>query len=322
MSPTFTASAPAKVNLLLRCGQPDEKGYHQLFTVFHSLNLRETVSLTPREDGKITVTNQPADLSQSAITCPPELDELPAEKHLAVRAVKLIQDTYGIKTGADLVVTKAVPVAGGMAGGSADAAAALWAAKHAFGLSVPKVELLPLARQLGADVPACLLGEILLGTGYGDHLKLLGPVPQRYWVMATNQTGLSTPLVFQQADRHPEQLAAELPTEISEAELKLLQGTDSSDTWTDFLELLENDLTLPALELRPDLAAPLAGVNALKDVDQQPLTRAILSGSGPTLAAPALDLPSAQKIAQTFQTYPGIERCYILQGPVPGAQLH
>jgi len=177
-----TASAPGKVNLLLRAGRPDADGFHPLVTVFECLDLRETVRVrTSRTPGiRVRTTVRRPDGSTD-LQAGAELDALPTERHLAVRAARLLQRLAATgpwaqtSSGVSIEVDKRVPVAGGMAGGSADAAATLVACNELWGLGLDGERLQALGRTLGADVPACLVGGIALGTGRGDHMTLLRP---------------------------------------------------------------------------------------------------------------------------------------------------
>ncbi|MBV7364178.1 4-(cytidine 5'-diphospho)-2-C-methyl-D-erythritol kinase [Actinomycetaceae bacterium TAE3-ERU4] len=315
---SVTASAPAKVNLILKCGLPEEEtGYHHLFTVFHSLNLRETVRFIPRADRGFTISDRYLGESGQELPIPSTLKEMPPEKHLALRAAQILFDKFDLPGGGQIEVSKRVPVAGGMAGGSADAAASLVAVNTAYDLGLSPKELAVIGRELGADVPACLLGEVTVGTGRGDRLHTLSKMPSRIWVMGINQKGLATPQVFKQADKNPENLSIRLPQDLTEKEKQVLAG----ENWEEFLALLVNDLQAPALVLRPDLISPLQAVNALYTQNGQRLTQAIISGSGPTIAAPARNLDQAKVIAQTLLSCEGIERTLILDGPSEPAKI-
>ncbi|MDN6566047.1 MAG: 4-(cytidine 5'-diphospho)-2-C-methyl-D-erythritol kinase [Actinomyces sp.] len=175
-----TASAPGKVNLVLRAGVPDSRGYHPLVTVFECVELRETVRVrTTRSPGvRVHTTVRRADGSVDAKVCA-EMDALPPARHLAARAARSMQRLAAAgpwaqtAAGVEITVDKRVPVAGGMAGGSADAAATLVACNELWDLGLDADHLQALGRTLGADVPACLVGGIALGTGRGDHMRLL-----------------------------------------------------------------------------------------------------------------------------------------------------
>ena len=184
--------APGKVNLFLSCGARGPDGYHPLTTVFQAVRLIETVTARRQAvaaRGRVTLTIEGG---------PPGLPV--DERNLAVRAALLLARTTGVREGVDLLLRKRVPVAGGMAGGSADAAAALVACNALWGTGLPLPELSALAARLGADVPFPLTGATAVGSGRGD---LVTPIMTRgsyHWVFALAEDGLSTPAVFRRFD--------------------------------------------------------------------------------------------------------------------------
>lgn len=239
------ASAPGKVNTYLAVGPPEDDGYHPLTSIFMAISLREWVELRPTEgtfldEGVRSVKtvgySLPADggdpVFDAALT--EDLADLDPDIHLAARAVRAVFEegaghaNLGLLPAVDVVVHKTIPVAGGMAGGSADAAAALVAANKILKSTLPKesassraglsraglsragvsraglspAELEVLGASLGADVPACLVGGLALGLGRGDEMRLLTPGSEKpqptswWWVARVAQTGLSTPEVF------------------------------------------------------------------------------------------------------------------------------
>nr|WP_236842374.1 4-(cytidine 5'-diphospho)-2-C-methyl-D-erythritol kinase [Boudabousia tangfeifanii] len=323
------ASAPGKVNLLLRCQAPDTVGeYHQLFTVFQALSLRESVLVRVRDDQEITLSQLAENQAGDALELDPELVDLAPEKHLAYRAVHAFQAAANLPFGADILVVKRVPVAGGMAGGSADAAAALIAANEAFQAGWNLDELEVLATTLGADVPFCLHGENALGTNRGDELQSLPAGEKRWWVMVTNQQGLSTPAVFRAADElhwqaqaqgRPElELPTSLPNELPKQlchDLLESQNGDPQD-WKRFGSALQNDLMIPALSLREDVHQLLQFAWGLP----VPL-HAFISGSGPTIAIAVPDEAAAKIVQAEMSQQPGVAQALILTGPEPGGRV-
>ena len=206
------ASAPGKVNLTLRVGAPTPDGYHPLVTVFESLALRETVTVRTSKTPGVrveTIAYLPDGSVDEATTR--AMAELDPDAHLAVRAARVLQRLAAAgpwastAAGLSIRVDKRVPVAGGMAGGSADAAAALVACNELWELGLGDEQLHAIGRSLGADVPACLAGGIALGTGRGDHMSVLREggeaVAQHHWVVLLSREGLSTPSVFREFDR-------------------------------------------------------------------------------------------------------------------------
>ncbi len=176
--------ATGKVNLSLTVGRRREDGYHPLATVFQAVSLLEEVVATPAQDVTVEVTGPQADLVPTDDT------------NIAVRAARLLAGVTGTEAGVQLAIHKEVPVAGGMAGGSADAAAALVACDALWGTGLPRTELARLAAELGSDVPFALHGGTAVGTGRGH---LLSPVLSRgeyHWAVGLAPRGLSTPDVY------------------------------------------------------------------------------------------------------------------------------
>lgn len=316
----ITASAPAKVNLTLRVGEPGADGYHPLVSVFEALDLRENVTVrTSRSPGiRVETTALSPDGRIDAATTR-MMRELPADSHLAVRAAKALQRLAmsgpwaHTAAGLDIRVDKRIPVAGGMAGGSADAAAALLACNELWELGLDGQQLELLGRSLGADVPACLMGGIALGTGRGDHMEPLdtGTAPRHHWAIALAHEGLPTPGVFRALDEAGGPGGSWRPLERpDEAQIRALTGAAE-----DLAPVLVNDLQDTALRMRPELAGTM---RAARDAGALAV---ILSGSGPSIAALAEDEERAGRLAETLSAAPGVARAFTARGPVPGARL-
>ena len=319
-----TASAPGKVNLVLRAGAPTADGYHPLATVFEALDLRETVTVrTTRTPGTTveTVAHLPGGGIDRATT--ELMRAVPARSHLAVRAARAMQRLAAAgpwaSTAAGLAirVDKRVPVAGGMAGGSADAAATLVACNELWGLGLGPDRLERIGRALGADVPACLTGGIALGTGRGDRMAPLEcPGPRHHWVIALAHEGLSSADVFAEFDRAAQGAPAPAPA---------AQGAPAAPTDEELADLtgparlagprLVNDLTAAALSLRPELGGTLNAARAAGAL------AAIVSGSGPTVAALASSPDHADEIAERLAAAPAVARVLTATGPAPGARV-
>ena len=237
--------APGKVNLFLSVGAPGPDGYHPLTTVFQAVRLIETVTArrqSAQDHGTVTLTLEE-----------PDADVPVDESNLAVRAATLLAQTTGVSEGVDLLLRKRVPVAGGMAGGSADAAAALVACNALWGTGLSLPELSALAARLGADVPFPLTGATAVGSGRGD---LVTPIMTRgayHWVFALAEEGLSTPAVFRRFD---ELTGGGQPTvrDVPEALTAALRAGDARA----LAGSLHNDLQAAALDLRPELAEVIA----------------------------------------------------------------
>nr|WP_315281031.1 4-(cytidine 5'-diphospho)-2-C-methyl-D-erythritol kinase [uncultured Actinomyces sp.] len=316
------ASAPGKVNLTLRVGAPTPDGYHPLVTVFEALNLRETVTVrTSKTPGvRVETIAYLRDGSVDEATTRAMADVDPAT-HLAVRAARVLQRLAAAgpwastAAGLSIRVDKRVPVAGGMAGGSADAAAALVACNELWDLGLGDEQLHAIGRSLGADVPACLAGGIALGTGRGDHMSVLregdeaGAESQHHWVMLLAHEGLSTPSVFREFDRVDAAGAPALAEPTPEEITALCGGPE------ELRHCLVNDLQAPALRLRPELAETIA---AATDAGALAVT---LSGSGPTVAALARDAEHARALAATLSDAPTVARAIPTHGPALGARI-
>ena len=316
------ASAPGKVNLTLRVGAPTPDGYHPLVTVFEALNLRETVTVrTSKTPGvRVETIAYLPDGSVDEATTRAMADVDPAT-HLAVRAARVLQRLAAAgpwastAAGLSIRVDKRVPVAGGMAGGSADAAAALVACNELWDLGLGDEQLHAIGRSLGADVPACLAGGIALGTGRGDHMSVLregdeaGAEYQHHWVMLLAHEGLSTPSVFREFDRVDAAGAPALAEPTPEEITALCGGPE------ELRHCLVNDLQAPALRLRPELAETIA---AATDAGALAVT---LSGSGPTVAALARDAEHARALAATLSETPTVARAIPTHGPACGARI-
>lgn len=299
MSLNVSAIAHGKINLHLGVSAAREDGYHDLETVFQSVALQESVTLTEvASDKNATVTVDGHD----AHLVPTD------ESNLAVRAVAAVQEKVAASLGTTrdsvpavaIHINKGVPVAGGMAGGSADAAAALIAAVEYYGSRHPETrdalvlshdEQHQIATGLGADVPFCVLGGTALGTGRGDELVSVMARGPYYWAIATDKRGLSTPKVFAQFDAQREAEAAQQKERKRAGSTDdLLRALHSGDP-RDLAPLLVNDLQAPAISLLPSLRETLA---AAKEAEA---LASIVSGSGPTIAMLCRDEEHAIDVA-------------------------
>ena len=316
------ASAPGKVNLTLRVGAPTPDGYHPLVTVFEALNLRETVTVRTSKTPGVrveTVAYLPDGSVDEATTR--AMEDVDPATHLAVRAARVLQRLAAAgpwastAAGLSIRVDKRVPVAGGMAGGSADAAAALVACNELWDLGLGDEQLHAIGRSLGADVPACLAGGIALGTGRGDHMSVLregdeaGAEYQHHWVMLLAHEGLSTPSVFREFDRVDAAGAPALADPTPEEITALCAGPE------ELRHCLVNDLQAPSLRLRPELADTIASA---KEAGALAVT---LSGSGPTVAALARDAEHARTLTATLSDAPTVARAIPTHGPACGARI-
>lgn len=187
---SVTVRVPAKVNVQLAVGAARPDGFHDLANVFLAVGLYDEVTVTPSPDGL-------------RVTCEgPDAGQVPLDRtNLAARAALLLAERYGRDTDVHIHIAKDIPVAGGMAGGSADGAGALLACDTLWGTGAPRAELLDICAELGSDVPFSLVGGAALGTGRGEKLTALEVGGTFHWVFAMAARGLSTPAVFREFDR-------------------------------------------------------------------------------------------------------------------------
>lgn len=289
---------PAKVNLALKVGPLGEDGFHPLGTVFHAVSVYDDLEATPAQDITIDLRGEGADV-------------LPRdEANLAVRAAQLLRETYGVDHGAAMSVMKTIPVAGGMAGGSADAAAALLACAMLWDLDTQPEDLHELASQLGSDVPFALVGGTARGTGRGTELVPMISRGSYHWVLAMAQEGLGTPGVYRRFDQMHAAGEIEPTTEIPTALMNALATGDVAGVG----KALVNDLERPAISLRPELGEVLAHGR------EAGVLGAMLSGSGPTCAFLVGSEEQAMDLVIHLKAHPSVWAVRRAVGPVPGAR--
>ena len=214
MNAAVRVRVPAKVNLCLAVGATDADGYHELATVFQALSLFDDLEASRAKPGEFRLTFR----GEGAAFLPTD------GQNLAVRAARALAHRFDVAdAGVEMQIRKRIPVAGGMAGGSADAAAVLVACNHLWGCGATDAELAELGATLGADVPFALLGGTALGSGRGEVLEPIATQGSYHWALALSHTGLSTPAVFRQFDAmNPEAR----PTEVDR---DLLDGLAAGD---------------------------------------------------------------------------------------------
>jgi len=298
-SPTpVTARVPAKVNLELRIGPLEADGYHSLSTVFHAVDLHDQVTVRAAEQWSVTTTGVGAGVVPDDGT------------NLAVRAAQLLAERIGTDERLAIEIDKKIPVAGGMAGGSADAAAALVAVDAFWDSGFSPRELQDMAAELGSDVPFAIEGGTAIGSGRGEHLV---PVLGRgvfEWVFALHHQGLSTPAVYAECDRLRDGRRVPEP-EPNSALMAALRAGDVDALAAN----LQNDLQDAACSLMPKLTdtmtTGLAG-GALG---------AIVSGSGPTVAFLCADRTSALDLMVTLSASTVCDEVVSATGPVHGAHV-
>lgn len=293
-----TVAAPAKVNLQLSVGPRRSDGFHELATVYQAVDVHDEVTLSAAPHTTLRVEGVGV-----------EVVDVPTDgRNLALRAVAMLAEHAGVTDGHVAVhIRKRIPVAGGMAGGSADAAAALLAADTLWQLGTPRADLLRLAGRLGSDVPFALVGGTAAGIGRGERVEPLADAGSYWWLVLPSGGGLSTPEVYAELDRLRGNGGAD-PV-LSEQLLTALAAGDPRRV----AAALGNDLQEPALRLRPDLA------RVLRAAAQPPALTALVSGSGPTCLALAADPPEAEELSDRLRA--AGHEVLLARGPVPGAHV-
>ncbi|MGW3095705.1 4-(cytidine 5'-diphospho)-2-C-methyl-D-erythritol kinase [Streptomyces sp. NPDC001102] len=295
---SVTVRVPAKVNVQLAVGAARPDGFHDLANVFLAVGLYDEVTVTPAEE--LRVTCEGADAPQ-----------VPLDRtNLAARAAIALAERRGIEPAVHLHIAKDIPVAGGMAGGSADGAGALLACDALWRTGASRAELLAICAELGSDVPFSLVGGAALGTGRGEQLTALEVGGTFHWVFAMAGRGLSTPAVFREFDRLTEGL--EVPEPVASQELLDALAKGDADA---LAAAVSNDLQPAALSLFPELADTLATGRAAGAL------AALVSGSGPTTAFLARDARSAAKVAEALEASGTCRTVRTTSGPAPGATV-
>ena len=304
MNPRIHVRVPAKINLCLGVGASREDGFHPLATVYQAVDLCDEVRVSVRDDAELTVVvnrdGQPVDDGSVPV----------GRDNIAIKAAVLLREHVGRPDlGADIVIRKEIPVAGGMAGGSADAAATLVACNEAWGLGITREALEPLAAELGSDVPFLLHGGNALGSGRGEQVNQILSRGTFHWVAVTSHEGLSTAAVYREFDRLN-------PVGVTEPVVapELLAALRSGDV-KELGAALSNDLTPAALSLRPDLLDVMDMGMSLGAV------ATLLSGSGPTVLFLARDPAHSEELA-TLLSASGVGSDVIQAfGPVHGVRF-
>ncbi len=289
---------PAKINLSLHVGPAGDDGFHDIATVFQAVSLFDDLVASPADEVVVEVTGV------GAAQVPTD------DTNLAVRAARLLADSTGTETGVQLRIVKRIPVAGGMAGGSADAAGALLACDALWRTGLARDELRELATELGSDVPFGLLGGTALGTGRGDQLTPALARGEYHWVLALSGDELSTPSVYAECDRL--RLGRPVPEPaVTPAMMQALRSGDAVALGTQ----MTNDLQPAALHLLPNLERVLevgSGEGALGS---------LVSGSGPTVAFLVADSEAALDLSVALTAAGVCDRVARVTGPVSGARL-
>ncbi|MGW1625743.1 4-(cytidine 5'-diphospho)-2-C-methyl-D-erythritol kinase [Streptomyces sp. NPDC002172] len=295
---SVTVRVPAKVNVQLAVGAARPDGFHDLANVFLAVGLYDEVTVTPADE--LTVTCEG-----------PDAAEVPLDRtNLAARAALALAERRGIEAAVHIHIAKDIPVAGGMAGGSADGAGALLACNELWRAGASRAELLAICAELGSDVPFSLVGGAALGIGRGEQLTVLETGGTFHWVFAMAERGLSTPAVFREFDRLVQ--GRDIPEPVASAELLQALAKGDADA---LAAAVSNDLQPAALSLFPELADTLdagRGAGALA---------ALVSGSGPTTAFLARDPEAATKIADALRASNTCRTIRTATAPAPGATV-
>lgn len=310
--PAVSVRVPAKINLVLSVGPLRPDGFHDLATLFHAVSLYDEVTASPAADLRVTLGGpHTAGVTTDA-------------SNLAARAAVALARRAGREPAVHLHLDKQIPVAGGLAGGSADAAGALLACDRLWGLGLAHNDLAEVAASLGSDIPFALLGGTAVGTGRGEHLRPVAVARELHWVVAVAAGGLSTPMVFGRLDdlraaapaatavapaaspASPVAPAASVEPDVPQVMVDALRAGDVPTIGAH----LHNDLQAPATDLRPELATTLAAARRLGALG------AVVSGSGPTCVALARDAAHADELAAGLRREPACVAAHAVVGPV------
>lgn len=296
---SYTVRAPAKINLHLGVGAPRADGFHPLLTVYQAVGICDDVTVSRSAGWSV------------GVTVPDWIDPdaLPAiGDNIVDRAAQLLAQHHGIEPTGEVNIAKSIPMAGGMAGGSADAAAALVALDRLWRVETSDDDLLRIAAELGSDVPFALLGGTALGTGRGELVERVRDDGTWWWVAVIDTEGMSTPAVY----RHFDELNPDADPEPPRAD-DLLEAIDTGDL--DLLAAsLRNDLQEAAFDLRPSLS------DVIDRGERAGALRGLVSGSGPTCVFLTESADSARAVAAEF-TEDGHEVVLVTHGPVAGAHV-
>jgi len=300
-SNSVTVRVPAKVNLQLSVGPREADGFHGLVSVFQAISIYDDVTLTKTHPGDGITISIIGDHTHGV----PE-----DHSNLAAKAAQLMAQEFDIDIDAHIEVKKSIPVAGGMAGGSADAAAVIVGIDALYHLGATRDEMLEIGAKLGSDVPFMINGGTAIGQGRGDQLTAALSRGTYHWVLALSTVGLSTPAVYTECDRlrAGQEIAA---PQTSDLLMQALLAADSKSVGA----ALVNDLQAAACSLRPALDLVL---EVGRDYGA---LGAIVSGSGPTVAFLVSDEEQGLDLAVALTASGVVGSVARAQGPVHGAKV-
>ena len=296
-----TARVPAKVNLQLSVGPLGSDGFHEVTTVFQAISLFDDVTVATAQKGegiKISITGQTS-------------GGVPTDNsNLAVKAAQLMIKNYDLPEDLVIKLKKEIPVAGGMAGGSADAAGVIVGLDSLFELGLSRDVMESVGSKIGSDVPFSICGGVAIGTGRGDQITPALAKGSYNWVLALSGQGLATPSVYQECDRLREGLSIAPPV-VSEPLMQALRAGDAKALG----KALTNELQPAACSLRPALRLVLD-----VGVDYGALG-GIVSGSGPTVAFLVSDDEHAMDLTVALSSSGVVSSVVRASGPTNGARI-
>lgn len=297
MTDQVSVRVPGKINLQLSVGPLQRDGYHELATVFQSVSLFDEITVGEIEEG-IEIHSD----AKSAIPL--------GKENLAYKAAEIMRKRFDIESGLSIKIKKEIPIAGGMAGGSADAGGTIVAIDSLFSLGLKRDEMERIGSELGADVPFTISGGTAIGTGRGDQIAPVLSRGSYNWVLALSSSGLSTPSVYKECDRLREGLDISKPF-VSDTLLQALSHGDAKALG----KSLSNDLQPAACSLKPALRLILD-----VGLDYGALG-GIVSGSGPTVAFLAENEDHALDLVVALTSSGVVGNVIRVAGPVPGARV-
>lgn len=299
MPSSVVTRVPGKINLQLSVGPLQRDGYHPVATVFQAVSIFDDVKIALSDKSGISIHSAKSD------------ERLPLDNNnLAFKAAKLMAKKFDISDGIEITLNKEIPIAGGMAGGSADAGATIVGIDALFSLGLKRNEMEKIGSELGADIPFTISGGTAIGTGRGDQITPVLSRGSYSWVLALSSSGLSTPAVYNECDRLREGLQV-APPHVSDSLLHALSAGDAVALG----KALSNDLQPAACSLKPALRLILD-----VGLDYGALG-GLVSGSGPTVAFLAENEDHALDLVVALTSSGVVGNVVRASGPVPGARV-
>ncbi|MEI7641894.1 MAG: 4-(cytidine 5'-diphospho)-2-C-methyl-D-erythritol kinase [Actinobacteria bacterium] len=301
MNTGVVVRVPGKINLQLSVGPLEKTGFHEVATVFQAVSLFDDVivkSGPPNGGIEIKISGE-------------NTDHIPVnQNNLAYKAAELMAKKYKVSTDLSIHLKKNIPVAGGMAGGSANAAGVIVGIDAIYNLGLKRDDMEKVGREIGSDVPFAISGGIAIGTGKGDQITPALSRGNYHWVLALSASGLSTPAVYNECDRLREGMSIIAPS-VSEPLMQALRSGDAKELG----KTLSNDLQAAACSLRPALRLIL-------DVGMDyGALGGLVSGSGPTVAFLAEDEEHSLDLIVALKTSGVVGNVLHVGGPVHGARV-